>query len=86
MILHHYNFSPFSEKIRLMLGYCNVSWQSMISPPMPPREIVDPLAGGYRRLPVAQVGADIFCDTRIITAEIADMTAKPELSLENSRA
>ncbi len=83
MILHHYELSPFSEKIRLMLGYCNLSWQSVISPAMPPRPNVDPLAGGYRRIPVAQMGADIFCDTRIISAEIAQLAAKPELAKEN---
>ena len=83
MILHHYELSPFSEKIRSMLGYSGLSWQSAISPPMPPRPTVDPLAGGYRRIPVAQIGADIFCDTRIISTEIAAIAGKPELALEN---
>lgn len=83
MILHHYNLSPFSEKIRLMFGHCEMSWSSVISPAMPPRPIVDPLAGGYRRIPVAQLGADIFCDTRIITSEIADLSGRPEMAMEN---
>jgi hypothetical protein len=29
---------------------------------MPPRPLLDPLTGGYRRVPVLQVGADIYCD------------------------
>lgn len=66
-----------------MFGYSGISWHSVISPAMPPRPIVDPLAGGYRRIPVAQIGADIFCDTRIISCEIADLAAKPELAMEN---
>lgn len=80
MIFHHYELSPFSEKIRLMFGYCDTQWQSVISPAMPPRPIVDPLAGGYRRIPIAQIGADIFCDTKIIAAELADLNNRPELS------
>lgn len=83
LILHHYELSPFSEKIRLMLGYCDLPWQSLISPAMPPRPNVDPLAGGYRRIPVMQIGADIFCDTRVITAEIAALCGRPEMAMEN---
>lgn len=83
MILHHYDASPFSEKIRLMLGYCGMEWQSLVSPAMPPRSNVDPLTGGYRRMPVAQIGADIFCDTAIISEEIATVAAKPELAKSN---
>jgi glutathione S-transferase len=83
MILHHYEVSPFSEKIRLMFGYCGMQWQSVISPAMPPRSIVDPLAGGYRRMPVMQIGADIFCDTQLIASELATACDKPELALES---
>ena len=79
MILHHYPMSPFSEKIRLMCGYLNREWQSVMSPESPPRPIVEPLAGGYRRIPVAQEGADIFCDTRLICAEIAAFAKRVEL-------
>jgi glutathione S-transferase len=66
-----------------MFGYCDVPWQSLISPAMPPRSIVDPLAGGYRRIPVMQVGADIFCDTKLIADELAISCNKPELSFES---
>lgn len=83
MILHHYKVSPFAEKIRTMLGHAGLPWQSAISPAAPPRPIVDPLAGGYRRIPVAQIGADIFCDTRIISAEIADLSQLAELDSHN---
>ncbi len=74
MILHHYDASPYAEKIRLMFGLTNTRWQSMLSPVQPPRPTLDPLTGGYRRIPVAQVGADIFCDTALITREIARET------------
>ena len=83
MILHNYDISPYSEMIRLMLGHSNIDWRSDISPPYPPRKIVDPLTGGYRRIPVAQIGADLFCDTRIICSEIANISGMPELSFES---
>lgn len=83
LILHHYPMSPFSEKIRAMLGYANLSWKSVTVREFPPRPRLDTLTGGYRKIPVAQIGADIFCDTRTISREIADITGKPELAVEN---
>ncbi len=80
LIVHHRYTSPYSEKVRLMLGYTNTTWQSVHATFYPPRPSIDPLAGGYRRIPVAQVGADVFCDSRIICEEIARMTNHPELS------
>lgn len=79
MILHHYDASPYAEKIRLMFGLTNTRWYSMLSPVQPPRPSLDPLTGGYRRIPVAQVGADIFCDTAIIAREVAKATNCPAL-------
>lgn len=79
LILHHYALSPFSEKVRAMLGYADLGWQSVTVREMPPRPQLAPLAGGYRKIPVAQSGADVFCDTRIISQEIARLAGKPEL-------
>ncbi|MBH1971239.1 glutathione S-transferase family protein [Moraxellaceae bacterium AER2_44_116] len=83
LILHHYPMSPFSEKIRAMLGYAGLSWQSCMTREMPPRPLLARLAGGYRKIPVAQMGADIFCDSHIIAAEIAQLSNKPALNLDN---
>lgn len=83
LILHHYTLSPFSEKARAMLGYAGLEWQSVTVPEMPPRPKLAPLAGGYRKIPVAQIGADIFCDTRTLSREIARLANKPELVVEN---
>ncbi|EKF73780.1 glutathione S-transferase [Alcanivorax hongdengensis A-11-3] len=82
-VLHHYALSPFSEKIRVMLGYTGLEWCSVTTDEMPPRPLLAPLAGGYRKIPVAQIGADVFCDTRTITREIARLSGKPELALDN---
>ncbi|MED5387608.1 MAG: glutathione S-transferase family protein [Pseudomonadota bacterium] len=83
LILHHYALSPFSEKVRAMLGYADLDWQSVTVREMPPRPMLAPLAGGYRKIPVAQQGADVFCDTRIIAREIVDLADKPELVAAN---
>ncbi|MBS62082.1 glutathione S-transferase family protein [Salinisphaera sp.] len=83
LILHHYDSSPYAEKVRLMLGLANASWSSMLSPVQPPRPNLDPLTGGYRRIPVAQVGADIFCDTALIGPELATMLNCPALDPAN---
>lgn len=66
LILHHYAFSSFSEKVRTALGHKALAWRSVEIAGMPPRPLLAPLTGGYRRAPVLQVGADIYCDTHVI--------------------
>ena len=80
LILHHYSMSPFSEKIRLMCGYAGVEWLSVTTTEAPPRPHLEKLAGGYRRIPVAQDGADIFCDSRLIAVEIAGAAGNADLN------
>ena len=70
MILHHYETSPFSEKVRVLFGLKDLAWTSVSIPNMMPKPDLMPLTGGYRRTPVMQIGADIFCDTQVIMAEI----------------
>jgi glutathione S-transferase len=84
LILHHYDASPYAEKIRLMLGWKGLRWQSVLSPPQPPRPNVDPLSGGYRRIPIGQIGADVFCDTFVIAQEVARLADAPELDPERA--
>ena len=79
IILHHYDASPYAEKIRLMFGLTNTPWKSLRSPAKPPRPNLDPLTGGYRRIPVLQLGADIICDTALIAEEIAEITRNQKL-------
>jgi glutathione S-transferase len=66
LILHHYPFSTFSEKVRTVLGYKGLAYGSVEIAGLPPRPLLTPLTGGYRRAPVLQVGADIYCDTNVI--------------------
>ena len=66
LILHNYDFSNYAEKVRVALGYKDLDWASVIIPPVLPKPDLVPLTGGYRRTPVLQIGADVYCDTRLI--------------------
>ncbi len=76
-ILHQYDTSPFSEKPRLMFGLKGLAWRSVIQPSIMPKPDLIPLTGGYRRAPVMQIGADIFCDSQVILAEIERRSPSP---------
>ena len=74
LILHHYWQSPFAHKIRLALGLIGASWTSVEIPRIPPKPFLIPLTAGYRRTPVLQHGADVFCDTQNIARAIGELT------------
>lgn len=79
MILHHYPNSPFSEKVRLMMGLKGLRWGSVFAPDIAPKPDLVALTGGYRRIPVLQVGADIYCDTALIADVIEHVAPAPGL-------
>ena len=79
LILHHYAGSPFSEKVRLILGYKGLSWQSVNVPVIMPKPDVVALTGGYRRTPFLQVGADVYCDTALMCQVIEARQPSPSL-------
>jgi glutathione S-transferase len=79
LILHHYPNSPFSEKVRVAFGIKQLAWKSVVIPNIMPKPDLMPLTGGYRRTPVLQIGADIYCDTQLIMLEIERRHAKPSL-------
>jgi glutathione S-transferase len=79
LILHHYESSPFSEKIRLVLGCKKLPWKSVIVPRILPKPDVVALTGGYRRTPFLQVGADIYCDTALICDVLEHVRPEPTL-------
>jgi glutathione S-transferase len=70
IILHHFEQSPFSEKVRVVFGLKNIEWTSVLISRIMPRPDLMPLTGGYRRTPVMQIGADIYCDTQCIIREL----------------
>src|ERR1700691_3483174 len=79
IILHHFDRSPFSEKIRVVFGHKGLSWRSVRVPEIMPKPDLMPLTGGYRRTPVMQIGADIFCDTQVILRELERRFPEPTL-------
>ncbi|QHE86063.1 glutathione S-transferase family protein [Hydrogenophaga sp. BPS33] len=85
LILHHYPMSPFAEKARLMLGHKGFSWQSVTIPSVMPKPDVLALTGGYRRTPLLQVGADIYCDTALICDVLEHRQPTPPLYPEHQK-
>jgi glutathione S-transferase len=79
LILHHFDSSPFSEKIRVLFGFKGLAWGSVHIPNMLPKPDYLPLTGGYRRTPALQIGADIYCDTQVMQAEIERRAPSPAM-------
>ncbi len=79
IILHHFEKSPFSEKVRVVFGLKNIEWTSVLISRIMPRPDLMPLTGGYRRTPVMQIGADIYCDTQVIIRELERRCPEPTL-------
>lgn len=77
LILHHYGISSYAEKVRLVLGLKNLSWSGVEIPSVLPKPDLMPLTGGYRKTPVLQIGADIYCDTRRIAGELERRWPEP---------
>ena len=70
IILHHYEISPYSEKVRIGLGLKGLAWRSVEIPVIMPKPDLTALTGGYRKTPVLQIGADIYCDSQLIMREL----------------
>jgi len=85
LILHHYPTSPFAEKVRLVLGYKKLAWKSVMIPMIMPKPDVVALTGGYRKTPVLQIGADIYCDTALICDVLEHLQPEPSLYPEPSK-
>ena len=79
LILHHFDASPFSEKIRLAFGLKGLSWTSVLISRIMPRPDLMPMTGGYRRTPTMQIGADIYCDSQCILRELERRFPAPTL-------
>ncbi|MDJ0971702.1 MAG: glutathione S-transferase family protein [Kiloniellales bacterium] len=77
VILHHYPQSPVSEKVRVGLGIKGLDWLSVEIPRLPPKPDLMPLTGGYRRTPVMQIGADVYCDSQCILRELERRFPEP---------
>lgn len=79
LVLHHYDFSNYSEKVRLTLGLKGLAWHAVTIPAWAPKPDYTPLTAGYRRTPALQVGADVYCDTALICALLDERVPAPAL-------
>ncbi|WP_282605958.1 glutathione S-transferase family protein [Pelagibius sp. Alg239-R121] len=77
IIFHAYPQSPVSEKVRVGFGIKNLTWSSVEVPRIPPKPLLMPLTGGYRRAPVMQIGADVYCDSQGILRELERRFPEP---------
>lgn len=77
IIFHAYPQSPVSEKVRVGFGIKNLVWRSVEVPRIPPKPFLMPLTGGYRRAPVMQIGADVYCDSQCILRELERRFPEP---------
>ena len=79
LILHHFDASPFAEKARLAFGIKGLPWFSVDIPMIMPKPDLMPLTGGYRKTPVFQVEAEVYCDTALILDELEQLHPTPAL-------
>ncbi len=86
IILHQYAMSPFSEKVRKIFAVKRLAWRGVEQPMWNPKPKLTPLTGGYRRIPVMQIGADIYCDTACIVRELEARYPEPSIYAGNRGA
>lgn len=78
-ILHQYDASPFAEKVRLICGFKNITYRTVNIPVIMPKPDLMALTGGYRKTPVLQSGAHVYCDTRLISRVLDEYSSAPTL-------
>ncbi|RTE85017.1 hypothetical protein BHE90_000507 [Fusarium euwallaceae] len=85
IFLHNFATSPFGEKVRLILGLKSLQWKSVEAELIMPKPNLTTLTGGYRKTPVMQIGADIYCDSRLIADELEERYPNPTIYPSGSR-
>jgi len=85
LILHHFDISPYAEKVRTLLGVKRLAWQSVQIPMVMPKPDLTALTGGYRKTPVMQIGADVYCDSNGIARELERRFPSPSLFPDGGR-
>jgi len=61
-----YDFSPYSQKIRLLLAAQGTSFQRNDVSAVLPRPTLEKLGITYRRIPIAAIGKDVYVDSALI--------------------
>ncbi|HYC01073.1 MAG TPA: glutathione S-transferase family protein [Candidatus Limnocylindrales bacterium] len=86
IIFHQYAMSPFSEKIRKVFAHKKLTYREVDQPAWMPKPHLTPLTGGYRRIPVMQIGADIYCDSALIARKIEAVAPDPSIYIDGNAA
>ena len=79
LILHHYEMSPFSEKVRRILAWKKLSHRRVRAPAVMPKPDLVALTGGYRKIPVLQIANHVYCDTCLIAEVLERRAPTPSL-------
>ena len=57
----------------MAFGIAGAQWRSVEIPRVPPKPLLMPLTANYRRTPVLQVGADVYCDSQNIARALGEL-------------
>lgn len=60
------DFSPFGQKIRLLLAAAKIPFRRCTQPMVLPRPTLEKMDITYRRIPLLAIGKLIYCDTSLI--------------------
>ncbi len=86
VILHQYDVSPYVRKVKIVLAIKRIDWRACTQPVIAPKPDLVALTGGYRKIPVLQIGADIYCDSDLIIRELDRRYPDPPLHTGTDKA
>jgi glutathione S-transferase len=72
VILFDYPFSPYAQKIRLLLAATGIPYKRCEQPNVLPRPTLLDLDITYRRIPLLSIGGDVYCDSSKIVEAIQE--------------
>ena len=74
IVFYHYDFSPYSHKIKWYLDLRGIPYAQCMQPLIPPRpDITDRLGVQYRRIPILLNNSDLILDTRLILQKLEEL-------------
>jgi glutathione S-transferase len=79
LILHQYETSPFSEKVRRILAFKQLAWVAVRAPAIMPKPDLVALSDGYRKVPILQVENHVYCDSARIADYLEHLQPQPTL-------
>src|SRR3546814_12568017 len=85
-ILHQYDVSPFARKVKMALAIKGVAWRACTQPVIAPKPDLLPLTGGYRRIPILQMGDDLYCASDLILRVLVRRFPAPPLCSDGQPA